>query len=259
MIKKLGVATSFALFLSACVGHFTSPSKESLQHPFPPLKQSVETRHAASDFSLTQLETEGIAIIGILKGGPEILRQNAAFELFQGLRSFFPKVHVIPRKTLLKKIQATEKLSEYRTFLRDYETRHLMDAAKLKIWGEFSGARYLFIGQVTINDKHTATRTMDLGEDSVGGFISASHSGPAHIPYDVEKKVSILGEVWDSQCGKAIWVGTSRAEVQERVERERVRVEDIFTMATRDLIGRFDAKMKANSRTASAGEKSANC
>ncbi len=243
------------LLLSGCVDHFTVPSKDALRHPFPPLKQSIETRHATPDFSLAQLENEGIGIIGILKGGPENLRQNAAFELFQGLRSSFPKVRVIPRKDLLKEIRAADKFSDYQDFLRDYETSRLMDANKLKAWGEFSGVRYLFIGQVTANDKHTATRTMTLGEDGVGEKISASSSGPAHIPYEVEKEVSILGELWDSRCGNAIWIGSSRAEVKEPVERERVRVEDIFTMATRKLISGFDATMKRSSNL----EKSTSC
>ncbi len=245
-MKNLVVAI-LLLLLSGCVDHFTVPSKEALQHPFPPLRQSVETRHSGSDFSLDQLENEGIAIIGILKGGPETQRQNAAFELFQGLRSFFPEVHVVPRKDLMRKIRAAERFSDYQSFLRDYETGHFMDTEKLRDWGSFSGVRYLFIGQVTTNDKHTATRTMRLAEDAVGGKISASPSGPAHIPYDVEKKITIRGEVWDSLCGEAIWIGTSRAYVKEKVERERVRVEDIFTMATRSLIGAFDDAMKTNS------------
>ncbi len=252
-MKNLSIV--ILLLLSGCVDHFTVPSKKALQHPFPQLRQSVETRHAVSDFSVEQLENEGIGIIGILKGGPETQRQNAAFELFQGLRSFFPKARVVPRKELIRRIWAAEKLTVYKAFLRDYETRNFMDAGKLKDWGEFSGVRYLFIGQVTTNDKHTATRIMALSEDAVGGKISASSSGPAHIPYDVEKKVSIRGEVWDSRCGTAIWIGTSRAYAKEKVERERVRVEDIFTMATRELIAAFDSAIKTSSGLA----KSTSC
>jgi len=244
-MKKLALV--IILLLSGCIDHFTVPSRKALQHPFPALKHSLEVEHAPTGFSVEDLESNGIAIIGILKGGPVTLRQNAAFELFQGLRSFFPKVHVIPRKELIRKIRAAGKLPDYQSFLRDYETRHFMNTEKLKAWGEFSGARYLFIGQVTVNDKHTATRTMALAEDSVGGKISASSSGPAHIPHHVEKKVAIRGEVWDSQCGQAIWIGTSRSDVKEQVERERVRVEDIFTMTTRKLIGAFDAAIKENS------------
>lgn len=243
-MKNLAVLT--LLLLSGCVDHFTVPSKEALRHPFPALRQSVETRHTTPDFSLAQMEEGGLAVMGILKGGPETQRQNAAFELFQGLRAFFPKVRVIPRKDLVRKIRAAEKMISYQAFLRDYETRHFMDAEKLKSWGEFSDARYLFIGQVMTNDKHTATRTMHLSEDAVGEKISASPSGPAHIPYHVEKKVTIRGEVWDSQCGQVIWIGTSRADIKEAVERERVRIEDIFTMATRKLISAFSDTMKAS-------------
>jgi len=232
------------LFIGGCVGHFAVPSKDALQQPFPPINEEAKTTLVGSALSYERLENEGIAILAVLRGGPLGLRLNMAFELFQGLRFYFPKVRVIPYRDTVLKIKEAGRLPKYRAFVTDYETDRFMDTQALKTWAEIEGVRYLFIGQVRSNAKHTATQTMKLGEDSVSGSISATASGPTHIPYDVEKEVSIVGEVWDSQCGQAIWMGISSATVSEPVETERVRVEDIFTLVSRNLIASFDQAMR---------------
>ncbi len=225
------------LLLCGCaVGHFTVPSKETLQKPFPPINKRAETTLVGSGLSSESLEKEGIAILALLKGGPQGLRLNMAFEIFQGLRFYFPNARVVPYRDTIQKIREARKFTRYQGFVKDYEIDRTMEAHQLRKWGEIAGVRYLFIAQIKSNDKHTTTRTMKLGEDSVNGQITASPSGPVHIPYTVEKKVVILGELWDSQCGQAVWIGTSWADVSEPAEAERVRVEDIFTSTTRHLI-----------------------
>ncbi|MFQ5597779.1 MAG: hypothetical protein ACE5GK_06990 [Nitrospiria bacterium] len=241
-------ALIFLLAFWGCAGHFTVPSKEALQHPFPHFKGKVETTLIGAGLSADRLEREGIAVFAILKGGPETLRLNAAYELFQGLRSFFPDVRVVPHRGALERIRTAGRLPEYRAFIGDYEKTRVVDLKRLHNWGKMQGVRYLFIAQVARNDKHTSTRTMTLGEDGVGEKVSVFPSGPVHIPYDVEKEVSIVGEVWDSQCGQAVWIGTSHAEISEPVELERVRVEDIFTSVSRNLIESFNHTMNTRRR-----------
>ena len=85
---------------------------------------------------------------------------------------------------------------------------------------------------------------MQFAERGVGGEISVFSSGPSHMPIEMHKVVSLRGEIWDSRCGKAVWIGNSRSESTEPIEKERVRVEDIFTATSRNLIAALDKAMK---------------
>lgn len=232
------------IFLSGCVGHFTVPSAKALKRPFPAVDHQVKRQVLGEGLSYARLEKEGIAVLAILKGGPEGFRRNAAFEFFQGLRFYLPNVRVVPYRDVIQRIRDADQFDRYTDFVKNYERDSIMDRDVLSTWGEIQGIRYFFIGQVQLNDKHTATQTMTLGEDGVGEMVTAVSSGPAHIPVTVEKEVQILGEVWDSKCGKAFWIATSWAAVSEASENERVRVEDIVTSTTRKLIADFDSALE---------------
>lgn len=244
-MKKAAIILGF--FLSGCVSFFTVPSHEALQNPMPPLQEHWETELIHPDFSHAVLKGNGMALFAILRrGATEGMRQSVAFEVFQGLRSFFPKVRVIPRKDAIEKIKRAERQSEYKAFLQRYQEGRSMDVESLSEWGRIEGVRYLFIGEVLSNEKNTETRTMQKGEGGVGGMISVFSSGPSHIPVSVYKQVSLRGELWDSLCGKAVWMGRSLSEVTEPGEKERVRVEDILNATSRNLIAALDKALKAN-------------
>lgn len=243
------------LFLSGCVSFFTVPSHEALQNPPPPLQERWETELIHPEFSSEALKGNGMALFAILKrGAPDGLRQTVAFEVFQGLRSFFPEVRVIPRTDAVRKITEDGRRPEYKAFLKSYQEERSMDVGGLREWGRIEGVRYLFIGEVLFNDKHTETRTMQRAERGVGGMISVFSSGPSHIPVEVNKRISLRGELWDSQCGKAVWIGTSRSEVTEPGEKERVRVEDILNSTSRNLIAALDKALKEHPGVAKPSE-----
>ncbi|HIE65207.1 MAG: hypothetical protein ABGX83_00135 [Nitrospira sp.] len=234
-------------FLSGCVSFFPVPSHEALQNPPPMLQERWETELIHSEFSVEALNKNGMALFAILeRGAPDGLRQSVAFEVFQGLRSFFPDLRVIPRTDAVRKIKSAEKQAEYKAFFRRYQEGRSMDVDGLREWGRIEEVRYLFIGEILFNDKHTATRTMQKAERGVGGLISVFSSGPSHIPVTVYKRVSLRGELWDSECGKAVWIGTSQSEVTEPGEKERVRVEDILNSTSRNLIAALDKALKKN-------------
>ena len=244
-MKKL--ALILTVLLTGCVGYFTVPSKEALTRPAPPLPANVQTTLVRSGFSREAVEKGGIAVFAVKKrGGPAGFRQNMAFELFQALRAYFPKARVVPRADLIRRAREDGRFSEWTAFIADYEDRGVMDPVRLRAWGRRVGVRYLFIGQIRSNDKHTATRTMLAGEDGVARKVNVFESGPVHLPYEVHKTVSLAGEIWDAECGKAVWTGTSGSEITEPSERERVRVEDIFIFVTRELIGELNRVMKQN-------------
>lgn len=233
------------LFLTGCAGFFTVPSKEALQHPMPPLDQETETTLFRPGLTRQSLNEGGVAILPIKKrGGPVGFRHNAAFELFQGLRAYFPASRVVPRSDLVRRAREHGHLSELNAFLSDYEDKGRMNLERLRLLGKREGVRYFLVGQITSNDKHTATQTMKLSEDGVAGKVFVFSSGPIHIPYDVHKEVSLAGELWDAKCAKVVWTGTSGAKVNEPGERERVRVEDIFISVTRNLIGELNKAVK---------------
>ncbi|MFQ5543365.1 MAG: hypothetical protein ACE5FY_03315 [Nitrospiria bacterium] len=246
-MKKYAVI--LALFLGGCGGFFTVPSKHALKQPRPPIQEHSKTTlfDGPADFSHKTLSEGGIALLGILSPGePEGLIQNAAFELFQGLRTTFPKMRIIPRKDVIQKISEVGKSQDFEAFLKSYQASRVMDVARLREWGEIEGVRFLFIAQVTSIDKHTRTKTMVLGEKSVAGKVSVFSSGPIHIPYDVRKEISLSGELWDSRCGKAVWMGSTHAKVREAGEIERVRMEDIFISVSRNLVKTLNRAITSN-------------
>lgn len=235
-----------------CAAHFTVPSAKALKQPMPPFDERVKTTLYYPGFSNASVNEEGLAILGILKGGPEGLRQNAAFELFQGLRVFFPHARIVPRKDVIRRARESGRFDELSALLEAYETRRVLDPAALARWRDIEGVRYFFVAQVPFNDKHTAGDMMQLGEDGVAGKVYTFSSGPSPILHTVEKKMVLAGEVWDADCGKIVWMGESRAEVSEPVTLERVRVEDLFIALARNLLSDMDKTMWAQGQAGAA-------
>lgn len=236
MMKKGLALTMLVFLLGGCAPFFTVPSSTALLNPPPPIYERSRTELIAPEFSREKMASEGLAILAILNsGGPEGLRQNAAFEIFQGLRASFPGIRVIPRSAAVERIMASNKGPEYQLFLRNYEERRSISPEELKKWGEIEGVRYLYIGALQYIEKHTEARLVEGGERSVAGKVTVFASGPAHIPEEVRKQIVLQGEIWDSRCGKVVWIGRGESEVTEWGEMERVRMEDIFIAAGRNL------------------------
>lgn len=201
----------------------------------PPVREHSDVE-LASELTQEELKSGGLAVLAVLTtNAPEGFQQNAAYELFQGLRASFPQVRIIPRSDAVDKIVAAEKLQEYKAFVREYPERRRIGLVDGKKWGDIQGVRYLFIGAVDVADKHTDARMLQGGESGVGGKISVFASGPGMVPEEVRKLVSLRGEIWDSRCGRAVWIGKGEAEVVEEVGKELVRMEDIFISAARTL------------------------
>ncbi len=240
-MKFLGLI--LLIFLSGCATHFTTPSKEALKQPFPPIQEKTSTALYLPIFTNDAVHQGGVAILGILKGGPDVLRQNAAFEFFQGLREVFPHARIVPRSDVIRRARAAGRYHDLSHFLEQYERRRRMDIAALSEWGRFEGVRYLFLAQVPLNDKHTSTVMPQYGEDGIAGKVSVFSAGPEQLPFRVEKRVSLEAEVWDAVCGKLVWSGAGQAEISEAVILERVRVDDIFISITRRLVAEMDRTM----------------
>ncbi len=246
------------IFFYGCATHFTVPSEEALKHPFPPVNNQVKTTLYSPEFTSARLDREGLAILGILKGGPEGLRQNAAFELFQGLRAFFPATRIIPRKDVINRARNNEREHALDQLLIAYDERRVIDSEALKHWQKAEGVRYFLVAQVPYNDRHTRGDMMQLGEDGVAGKVYSFSSGPSPILHTVEKKISLTAEVWDAKCGTIVWKGEGHAEIAEPVKLERVRVEDLFTMLTRDVLFEMNTTISKQNKTTGATPVSTN-
>lgn len=246
-MKCLGLI--LLILLSACATHFTVPSPEALKQPFPLIQEKTVTRFYVPSFTNEALNQGGLAILGVLKGGPQVLRQNAAFEFFQGLREVFPYARIVPRSDLMQRARASGRFHALNRFLEDYALRRVMDVSVLAEWGRIEEVRYLFLAQVPVNDKHTVTEMPQYGEDGVAGKVSVFSAGPEQLPVRVEKRISLQGEVWDAMCGKLVWAGSGHAEISEPVRLERVRMDDIFTTITRSLISEMDSTMWERGKT----------
>lgn len=222
----------FVVFLSGCAALLSPPGTP------PPVQNDSETDFISPHLTHEGLKSGRLAILAVLSpGDPEGMEQNAAYEIFQGLRSSFRDVPIIPRSDAVKKIVSADQLPAYNAFVKNYQQRRVMSLDELKKWSEIEGVRYLFIGELGIVNKHTEARIMRGGESLVAGKISIFASGPNMIPEEVSKQVRLRGEIWDSRCGQMVWAGKGEAEVLEIAGQEQTRVEDIFMAAGRNLIG----------------------
>lgn len=230
---------SFVLFSFGCAALFSPPVARS------PVQGYSETEFVSPHLTQEGLVSGKLAILAVFSpNDPEGMEQNAAYEIFQGLRSSFRDVRIIPRSDAVKKIASADELPAYEAFLKEYEEKRIIDLDALKKWGELEEVRYLFIGELGVVNKHTEARMMRGGENLVAGKISVFASGPNMVPEEVSKRVRLRGEIWDSRCGRLVWMGKGGAEVVETVGDERTRVEDIFMAAGRNLIASLTKSIK---------------
>lgn len=223
------------LLLSGCAASMSAAA---------PIQQRLETEMISPEFSRENLRSGGLVILAVLTAGaPEGVQQNAAYEIFQGLRSSFPEVRVISRLDAIEKITSADRVAEYRAFVKKYEERRSMNLDQLKQWAQIEGTRYLFIGEVGYAAKRTEAWITQIGEKSVAGRVSVFSSGPSMIPEEVTKRILLRGEIWDSLCGRAVWIGSSASEVVEVSGSEKVRVEDIFIATGRGLSASIEKAM----------------
>lgn len=221
---------SAALLFTGCAALFAPPNVP------PPVQEYTQVDLVSSRLTPEALKSGGLAVLAVLiTDAPEGFQQNAAYELFQGLRFSFPQAHIIPRAAAIDKVIAADRLQEYKAFVKAYPEKRRMTLDEAKYWGEIEGVRYLFIGAVDLADKHTEARMVQGRESAVAGKISVFASGPSMIPEEVRKSVALRGEIWDSQCGQAVWIGKGEAAVVEEAGKELVRVEDVFISAARSL------------------------
>ena len=93
-----------------------------------------------------------------------------------------------------------------------------------------------------------------MAEASPAGKVTVFSAGPTHFPEEVQKRIVLLGELWDSHCGRAVWMGKSETMVREFSDRERVRVEDVFIAAGRDLTEALSRAIKEKREAATVSD-----
>ncbi len=227
----------FSAILLFCVG--CGAVKKAISPPLPPppeVREDQLIRYVAPDFSQERLAEGGLSVIEVsFAGAPEGTRANAAFELFQGVRSVFPNASIFPRTETMDKMRAADRLPDAVRFLKDYEQRRRLDPPLLSDLGRIAGTRYLLYGKVTEIEKFTGVRFLNAGEKTPEGQASVFSSGPNLLADQVRKVVRLSVEIWDTKCGLVVFSGEGGAAVEERAGEEQVRVEDVFISAARSV------------------------
>ncbi|HET6371435.1 MAG TPA: hypothetical protein VFG95_09570 [Nitrospiria bacterium] len=196
----------------------------------------------ATDESLT---AGGVAVLEPSPdSGAEGMRDNLAFEVFQGLRIGFPKAVIRSRPDSETLLAQANLLAAVKLFLKEYPHRRSIDWDLIIRAGEAEQTRYLFFSRIEHLEKKTDVRNLYDGEDSEVGRVIVFTSGPDVMPVSVDKKIRLYGELWDLRCRAVVWSGEGEAGVAEPVGDERLRMEDVFTSAGRLLVGSLQQSLR---------------
>lgn len=210
--------------------------------------------HFSSGVTEEALNTGGITILDPSPdSGAQWMRNNLAFEIFQGVRTGFPKAKVYSRRDSNALLVQAGLHQEVEAFFRDYPRRGLIDWELLSRVGATGKTRYLFFSKIIEVDKMTEVQVLDQGEKMIGGKVRVFSSGPNMLPVSVSKAVRLHGEVWDLSCRTVVWAGEGEATMSEPAGSERYRVEALFISAARLLVGSLQQSVQG------AAEKESFC
>jgi hypothetical protein len=185
-----------------------------------------------------EITAGGVAVLEPFpQNGAEGMRNNMAFEIFQGLRVGFPEAKIHSRIDTDALLVQAGLRQEVAAFLKDYHERRHVDWGLMSRVGVVLNVRYLFVSKIAGLEKKTDIRMLDKGEEMVEGKPTVFSSGPNMIPDKVTKKVDLHGELWDLRCRAVVWTGEGSAGLTEPAGEERLRVEDLFIRAGRLLVG----------------------
>jgi hypothetical protein len=239
-IRMILVAFLPVLTCVFAAGGCAAPMKEA-----PPLTQTQTVKSFPPGATEESLTAGGVAVLEPPPGsGAEGMRDNLAFEVFQGLRLGFPKAKVRSRPDSDALLTQADLLADVRSFLKEYSLRRSIDWDLMSRAGEAEQTRYLFFSRIEHLEKKTDVRILYDGEDSAAGKVTVFASGPDVMPVSVAKEVRLYGELWDLRCRAVVWSGEGEAGLTEPAGNERLRMEDVFTAAGRILVGSLQQSLR---------------
>lgn len=199
------------LFFISCA---TSPPPE------PSVENNILTIYLAKNFHPKMLETGGIAVLPVpAKNAPEGIRNNAIFEIQQALQIYFPKVRIVKKDDMVKRIRDAGMDREFNLFIKNLSENKTVDRLLLMKIGDVGGVRFLLYTEVKIYEKNSTN---------------------AQVIKDVEMEAGIL----DVNCKDMVWKGAGGTRVVEDKDIDKIRMEEIFINATKNLISSMPAMDK---------------
>lgn len=211
----------------------------------PPVVERQTVEAIPPGVSEAEVTAGGVAVLDPLpQTSTEGLRDSMAFEIFQGLRTGFPKAAIRSRPDSDAALVQAGLQSQTSSFFKEYPRRRHIDWDLMARVGEAEKVRYLFVSRIEKVGKRTDVRMLDQGEKMVGGKVSVFSSGPSMIAESVEKDVRFYGELLDVRCRAVVWTGNGGTSLTEPAGEERLRVEDLLIAAGRLLVGSLQQSLK---------------
>lgn len=197
--------------------------------PEPSVENNILTIHLAKNFHPKMLETGGIAVLPVpAKNAPEGIRNNAIFEIQQALQIYFPKVRIVKKDDMVRRIRDAGMDREFNLFIKNLSENKTVDRLLLMKIGDVGGVRFLLYTEVKVYEKNSTN---------------------AQVIKDVEMEAGIL----DVNCKDMVWRGAGGTRVVEDKDIDRIRMEEIFVNATKNLISSMPAMDKMEDKGEAKG------
>lgn len=182
----------------------------------PPPEPSVENRisdiYLSKNFHPKMLETAGIAVLPLpVKNAPEGIRNNAIFEIQQALQIYFPKARIVKKEDIVTSMRNAGMDRELSRLVKELSENKTLDGSLLMKIGDIGKVRFLFYAEIKVYDKNSTN-----GE--------------------VIKEVVMEAEILDIKCADLAWKGAGSTRVVENKDIDKIRMEEIFINATKNLI-----------------------
>ena len=180
-----------------------------------PLQEEGRVLFVDDLFSFSFLERKGMAVLPMsTRSFPQGIRNNVIYEVQQALGIYLPKLSLITKSEILDRAKNVGLEKQIRKEINLYEQGGKLNHDFLKQIRPLTKTRYFLY-----------LRIREFKSFYQGEMIS--------------KKVALEAEIWDAQCMKVVWSGEGKVDVVERVESEKIRLEDVFIKAARALVAQI--------------------
>ncbi len=178
----------------------------------PSLEGEGEVLFSDQRFSVQLLEAGGASMLPMANlRVSEGIRDNAVYEVQQALGIYIPKMKLKTKSETLSQAKGFGWDKRIKDLVNDYERHGNLDPQFVQQLSVVTETRYFFYLKVK-----------DYDFNIQQGMAT--------------KRVVLEAELWDSVCLKVVWSGSGKVGVVEPVQSERVRFEEIFVSAARNLV-----------------------
>ncbi len=192
----------------------------------PPPEPSVENRisdiYLSRNFHPKLLESDGIAVLPLpVKKAPEGIRNNAIFEIQQLLQVYFPKARIVKKDEIVTSMISAGMNRELNSLVKDLSENKTPDRKLLTKIGEIGKVRFLLYTEIKAYEKNSTNS-------------------------EVIKEVIMEAEILDIRCTDPVaWKGAGSTRVVESKVIDKIRMEEIFVNATKNLVSSMPVGNKA--------------